>query len=180
MLGWSGSGGVLRLDLTDHLPHMAGFALAGFENGEALAVGTPLDDVDVYAACAPGVHCGMRRLVKINSSGSDEGGAVVINDVDIGIAVDLKDGAHGIHGPISGGAADLAVFERTARSILRAVLQVIALGVGEGGGSNVVNDVSGLSGLGIRLCGCGFVQLDFSGKGERSECGQSNQGMFDQ
>ena len=84
----------------------------------------------------PLVHGAEARLVEIDGLCADEGGAVVVHDVEGGVPHDLEDGAHRVEGPVGGGTADLAVLERGAHGALGSVFDVVTLVVSVGGGSD--------------------------------------------
>ena len=51
-------------------------------------------------------------------------------------AFDLEDRAHGIHGPVSGGAADVAILQIGSQRVVIAVNDVVSLGVSVGRGAD--------------------------------------------
>ncbi len=107
------------------------------EDFRAAGEGAPLDDGEFDVAAAPLVHDVFGGFVDIDGAGAGEGGAVVVDDVEVGEAFDAEDGADGVEGPVCGGAADaVGVAEVSSGGVFAAVDEVVVFGAGVGGGAD--------------------------------------------
>ena len=95
-----------------------GVASAVSEDFEAAAWAPPVDDFDFDLATAPLVHEGARGAEEVDGAATDEGAAVIFDDISASGGGDAEGGIDGEPGPIAGGGAiGHVVAEATADAI---------------------------------------------------------------
>jgi len=128
-----------RFDLGHHPPDMT----VGADPDHLAVTGpgiAPLQDLDRYAANAPLIHLPTGRLVEVDGVSTRESKSVVIHLVDLTGCPDAEHGAAGPAGPISCRTVDVwSAAKRGTKSREVAIADVIALGVGVGGGSDLLD-----------------------------------------
>src|SRR3954466_9860924 len=90
-------------DARNHAAH-TGDAFSFSQNVEAVAIGTPMQDLDLLMPDTPAVHRAAGGFIEVNRARADQRAAVVVDDVFIARAHDPKPSAEGEAGPIGGGA----------------------------------------------------------------------------
>ena len=127
--------------------HLAavGIATAGGEFLHAQAGGAPFNDFDFHYAASPFAHERFAGLVDINGGGADQGAAVVVYHIGVGLALDFEFGAQRVDGPVCSGAAHaFSVLQVGADGVLGSVADVVALRVGVGGGAHHTVELAGV------------------------------------